>query len=454
MAARNDQTLQIALIITVGTAVVLTGFLVYVNRLRADHLQAETALRNEKREEEGNARRYQEENENYRTMMGFGQFDSLEDVQKQYEEDQQALMGTFEPADRVYRTAVERLVSEINRSTKQEDQAKQREAELKKRLLATEAEKDSQIKQFQETVKKVEADAARERRKFNEARAALKEKEKKAIDALNRQRAAHEEELGQLNGQISELDSQLVKIVRSRDKLLEERKRGEPSFEVSDGRIAWVNQANGTVWINLGGADALRRQVTFSVYEQSASDAGKAEKKAAIEVIRMLGDHMAEARITSDDARNPILPGDWIYSPLWHRGKQIHFALTGVIDLDGDSRPDLQQAKDLIALNGGALDASVKDDGGWEGEMTVETRYLVLGEFPNKPSQSEFRDSWSKMSADAKDLGVETITLQEFLNQMGYKPLDRTVVLGEGSQSKDFVPKPSQFRPRSPYGVR
>ena len=39
---------------------------------------------------------------------------------------------------------------------------------------------------------------------------------------------------------------------------------------------------------------------------------------------------MAEARITKDDPTNPILTGDNIYSQVWHRGKKLHFALTGV----------------------------------------------------------------------------------------------------------------------------
>ncbi|MEM8864429.1 MAG: hypothetical protein AAGF31_02650 [Planctomycetota bacterium] len=454
MAARQDQTLQVALIVFVGLTVVLGGFLVYVNRLKADYRQEAESLKQTNSQEQSKARQLQTENESYRQFMGFGQFDNFEDVQKQYEEDKQTFMNTLPEEDRVYRTVVERFDSEIKRSTDQESQAKQREKELKQRLLATEAEKDAQIKEFQEELKQVKADAAKERVNFNEARDALQKKEQEALAALDRQRKAHEEQIAALNATISDANSQLTKVTRSRQKLLDDRAVEEPSFEIADGRVSWVNQANKTVWINLGSGDALRRQVTFSVYEQSASDAGKADKKASIEVIRMLGDHMAEARITDDDPRNPILPGDWIYSPLWHRGKQIHFALTGVIDLDGDERADLQQAKDLIALNGGVVDATVTDDGTTEGEMTVETRYLVLGEYPSLPSQAALRTSWDEMNREAQNLGVDTITLQEFLNQMGYKPLDRTVVLGAGSRAEDFAPEGRKFRPRTPYANR
>ena len=73
---------------------------------------------------------------------------------------------------------------------------------------------------------------------------------------------------------------------------------------------------------------------------------------------------MAEARVTEDDATNPILTGDRIYSQVWQPGKKLHFALTGLIDLDGDTRSDMQLARELIELNGGVVDAYVADEGG------------------------------------------------------------------------------------------
>src|SRR4029078_6892055 len=97
----------------------------------------------------------------------------------------------------------------------------------------------------------------------------------------------------------------------------------------------------------------------------------KAKQKGTIEVTRVLDEHLSEARITSDDPKNPILSGDRIYSPAWHRGKQLHFALTGIIDVNGDGISDLQIVRNLITLNGGVLDAYLNDDGGVEGTMSV-----------------------------------------------------------------------------------
>src|SRR6185436_7906434 len=186
---------------------------------------------------------------------------------------------------------------------------------------------------------------------------------------------------------VKKLEEQLTKQDRAVKYLIEQRKDEPGSFEVADGRISWVNQ-NGTVWINLGTADSLRRQVTFSVFDADQHDAAKAEKKGSIEVTRLLDDHMAEARITKDDPTNPILTGDNIYSQVWHRGKKLHFALTGVIDIDGDGQSDMQQALELIKLNGGIVDAYLKDDGKVDGEITANTRYLVLGDVPDTAIKS------------------------------------------------------------------
>ena len=169
----------------------------------------------------------------------------------------------------------------------------------------------------------------------------------------------------------------------------------------------------------------------------------------------------------SDNPLNPILTGDNVYSQVWHRGKVLRFALTGVIDIDGDGRSDLQRAQDLIKINGGVVDAYLAEDGRVEGEMTVDTRYLVLGEFPESVTQAAIREGWSEMTEAAKTLGVETILLPQFLDQMGYTPEERTVALGASSKASEFTAappsraelsgaevyrsRPPDFRRRTPY---
>jgi len=455
MAARNDQTTQIAVIVLSILTVLLLGFTYWFWKSSNDAQTRIAELEQQKQSESNAAQVVQSENEQYRGFMGFGQFDNLETVQKQFKSDMDRWGATFDESERAYRKILERVVEDTEKVAQQEADSKEREKALAAQLAQHEAQKDAQIKQYEAELTKIKQDAASERTAFNKQRGDLEAKQEELAKTLNAQRTEFEKQIEEKSTQIADIEGQLAKAQTAIEGFKIERERQSESFEVADGRIAWVNQANQTVWINLGENDSLRRQITFSVFEGSETDAAKSEKKGSIEVTRILGEHLAEARITDDDPRNPILPGDNIATPLWHRGKKIHFALTGIIDLDGDGTPDMQQAKDLIALNGGVVDSWVNDQGEVEGEMTVETRYMVLGEHPEQPSQSAERDAWKKMGTLASNLGVETINLHDFLNQMGYKSLDRTVRMGAGARADDFPPpsveNSSRFRPRTPY---
>jgi hypothetical protein len=79
----------------------------------------------------------------------------------------------------------------------------------------------------------------------------------------------------------------------------------------------------------------------------------------------------------------------------------------------------MKLARDLIELNGGTVDAYVADDGRIEGEITVNTRYLVRGDHPSGANEALLQEAWQKLSEDAQTNGVELITLDKFLNQIG-----------------------------------
>ena len=61
-------------------------------------------------------------------------------------------------------------------------------------------------------------------------------------------------------------------------------------FDVPEGEIRRVNQRAGTVWIDLGRADSLQRQVTFGVFLADVTDVTVGSKKGSIEVTQVLGD--------------------------------------------------------------------------------------------------------------------------------------------------------------------
>jgi hypothetical protein len=261
-----------------------------------------------------------------------------------------------------------------------------------------------------------------------------------------------DEQIAALQGNLSDREQEIRKFEASIDKLKEGLPTVDQFAQPADGQITWVNQGERKVWINLGSADGLRPQVTFSVSNASDADAAKADKKGSIEVLRVVSEHMAEARITDDSSTNPLLPGDQIYSQVWDRGRKVGFGIAGFIDLDKDGRSDLEQLKQIIGANNGRVDASPNDAGDKQGELQVDTRYLILGEYPQDPRLTDYLSKhWEQIGEEADQLGVETIPLEQFLNLMGWRNDTKAATLGAAGRAEDFPAEaPGESLPRKP----
>ncbi|QDU94670.1 hypothetical protein [Lignipirellula cremea] len=210
--------------------------------------------------------------------------------------------------------------------------------------------------------------------------------------------------------------------------------------EQPDGKISWVNQQQQVVWIDLGMADGLRRGQTFSVVDREATDLRSAIPKAQIEVTRLIDKHLSEAKILSDEITNPILPADVVFSPAWSAGERIHFALVGNLDYDGDGESDHKLVQNVILSNNGVIDALVPPTGEPSGEITVNTRYIVVGDRPTDKSDESALTNYSSMTELARKYGVEQISVKKLLSSMGYRGEARTVGLGRGASEDDFRP--------------
>jgi hypothetical protein len=461
MPARQDQTLQIFLIVfiflfLVSAVVAYLGWKGY-----GEATQKADGLDGQLKQKQQELTKAQDDSATARQMMGFGPTDSTDSVKEAFDKDMKTFgAGVADEASRSYRKVLEAVFTEGEllkvREAKQKDELKA-QAET---IAAMTGKHEAQLTSFQKATNDAKQDAANLKNAFAEDRQKLEETKVALQKNLDEQRTTYEKQVTDLTGKLDKTTKDYNKLERANVVLKEQRKDEPGSFEIADGRISSVNQGDGTVWIDLGSADSLRRQVTFSVFNADEFDAAKAEKKGSIEVTRVIGDHLAEARITEDTAANPIIPGDQIYSQVWHRGKKLRFALTGIIDFDGDGQSDMQLAHNLIELNGGSVDAYVKEDGKVEGEITPNTRYLVLGEFPTSSLEANQSAAWQSMNKEAAAMGVENITIPEFLAQMGYKPQDRTVQLGAGAAARDFparspgaytpVMPRQRFRPRTP----
>lgn len=264
----------------------------------------------------------------------------------------------------------------------------------------------------------------------------------------------------ELDQKIKDLEATHEAVIVKKDRLIANQKeelityRENENFEVPSGKISYVNQRSRSVLINLGSADGLRPQISFSVYDKAETSATKSEKKAGIEVIRVMDAHLSEARIVHDKTDNPILPGDYIYTPVWQPGRRLHFALTGFMDIDGDGSNDRELVRNLILLNDGLIDAEQGDDGKVEvAKMTLQTRYLVEGELP---TDKQLLDTQlvgrNTMIGAAQQLGIERISVQKLLKYLGWQNEHKTVTLGKGA-SEDVTKPAGAFRARQPAGA-
>jgi len=211
------------------------------------------------------------------------------------------------------------------------------------------------------------------------------------------------------------------------------KKMETKTFEVPDGKVVRVNHRTKRVWINLGRADDLPNQISFAVYPADVTAPNEETVKGSIEVVDVSGDATAEARILADSAVDPIMPGDKIHTPVWTPGQKRRFALAGAFDINNDGRDDLQTVKNLITMNGGTIDAVAGPDGGITGQITLNTRFLVLGDPPNAKDKPGILESYSEMQSQADRLRVETIPVSQLLDMMGYRPRATVARFGEGA---------------------
>ncbi len=463
MASRDNQTLQISVISLAIVVILLFVFLVLTNNAKKTAEARATQATNSAQEANRAQSQLQSEANQYKVWMGFQEADNLETLQKSFSEDMTRFGSTFDESSRFYRTILENIFEENRKLAQSEGDTKSEVKKLKQRLLATEKQKDEQIEKFSKEAEKVSADAASERTKFQKQSQLINAAKEEIVAQLASQRTKIDEMVAKSASEKSSLNEKISKLERLVEILKSNQVDPDPFAQPADGLIRYVNQRNRTVWINLGEADSLRPQVTFSVYDGDQNDALGAERKGSIEVTRILSAHMAEATITGDLTTRPLMSGDKIYSQVWNRGRQVGFAITGVIDFDDDGRSELEQLKQIIALSNGKVDAVPGENGTIDGKMTVDTRYLILGEHPSDARQGDLRVAWEKMSDEANTLGIETLTLDEFLGLMGWQPGQRTVKLGPGAQADDFPPRAKEdfkplrsdpraslFRPRSP----
>ncbi|MBN01147.1 MAG: hypothetical protein CMJ77_18695 [Planctomycetaceae bacterium] len=465
MARRESQALQIFLIVFVILTAVfaLTTYLTW-NSAQA-YSQQVAELQERSTQSDNAARLALEEQNELKVMIGHSADTSLDAIKTQFEKDMSTFGGTDE-SQQSYMSVPGILLAKYQAEIQTNNTNLAKIKDLESEIATVQQEKTAAINSLQTQWDATDQELKQEQQKYSEDRAGLIQKQETLAATVDKTRTDFVElqttSDNKIDGLQKEVNSQRI-IIERRDQQLSEFTT--LTFETPDGKIEWVNPKTGVVYLNLGSADGLRPQVTFSVYGVDVNNLAQEEKKATIEVTRIVNDRLAEARIIEDDINNPVLPEDVIYTPLWNSKSAMHFALAGFMDINDDGIDDREVVKRLILINNGKIDAE-ESNGEIDGSMTHHTRYLIIGEQPvsggDGATDQARQGAWTKMINQATDLGVEQVSFQRLLDFVGYDGEKRTIPLGRNATSDDFSgpegsatdQRGSDFRERKPRTQR
>jgi hypothetical protein len=253
-------------------------------------------------------------------------------------------------------------------------------------------------------------------------------------------------------------------------------------FDQPRGKIVSMDRSGTMPFINLGKADRVRPQLTFSIHSVGSDGKPAKESKGSLEVFNVLSDHLSQARITSqvDATRDPVVSGDVLMNATWDPNQKRHVAIAGIIDLTGEGLVDrptdalraVEEFKRTLENQDMIVDAwidfvdnSIKGKG-----ITPETDYLILGDVP-KTRGGIIRDSDTKekrqddvvklrtrMQEEATKVGVPVIRLRDFLTMTGYRVprtketpdiggIHKALTTGGSPIEKAFKPKEGETKP-------
>jgi hypothetical protein len=464
--ARENQGLQIALIIFVTITVVLGATTWFFFQKNSEKTALLAQADDKDKTSQDKVTTLQGESDKLKQIITGQANETVDAISTRRDNDIKLYAVGFNDVQS-YRPLVEKLVQTLQQK---DEKLKRAQEELREADISYKQWKKSLEGQVEEIKKKQETASAdviartQDLEKQKEEVAREKDKELEGKNQAIQKKDTEITELGKKTDVLQTSLTQALGTVKARTDEIDKLKN--TVVDIPTGEIVSVDQKSGKVWINLGRADALKVLQTFAVYPSDITDLSRGKPKASVEVTQ-LGQHMAEARILKDDITDPILTGDKIHTPLWRSGEKMHFALAGVMDVDSDGRSDLELVRNLIAVNDGVVDAFQGDRGNGlgkiEGRMSLATRYLVLGEQPTEKTSPEFMNHRSEMIKQAGELGIRSITLRDLLDRMGYQRQARVVSYGAGSNSADFKIQPENgkrpvssgnvsdiFKPRQP----
>ena len=257
------------------------------------------------------------ENGELKRMVGLAD-KALGNVKEQFKKDMETYAANYPEDSRAWSPVLSKMWDTIIDRSKENVALKTNLQDLQQRFAVRESQKDDVIEQLEANTKEAGVHAVQLTSDFDKYRADLAASQATLTAQMEAIRKGAADKVKNSEVAVKAAQGPVEKFRREEAALAKDvAKFNRPTIDRPLGEVTWVDQRSATVWINLGRADSLDRQTSFSVYSADADDVGKAKKRATIEVTRITGDHSSEARITEDKNSDPITLGDKIFTPLW-----------------------------------------------------------------------------------------------------------------------------------------
>jgi hypothetical protein len=319
--------------------------------------------------------------------------------------------------------------------------------------VSAEQEAQRKIKEMEALVKKAEDEkqtAQADLQKEKDARRADQEAHQLAMNqASEAQRKSNdlfEKVRGGLEDQVKNLTEKEATLTESNATLTAQKNElTREVFDRADGQIVKVFSDSNLVYIDIGRAQGLTPNHTFSIYDQSVTNFEKGKEKGSIEITRVM-DNQSEARVTNEDPTVPILPGDLVLTPTWDPGQRVRFAMAGFFDLDGDGFSDMPQLKSMMERNGAEVVCWHDEGGEVFGKIDPTIRFLVLGTLVQDGINVNpaIIAAMKKLKSEAEANTIQIIDQQKLLQRMGVRAQGKLEVIDrrvrEGAFQSRTVP--------------
>lgn len=218
MAARENQSLQIALIMFVILTITVSVSTFYFFRKFEEADLREKAAVAQAHDALASRTAAQEEAGEVKKLLGAGTRDSLQAIVDRYQQDMRTYGANFKDSDRHYRHLLEYLHTELAAADARFVDAKLREEELKARLSAEERVKDSEVAQYKDGFNKSVKDLTGERARFNKSRDAQQKTLDNVADQVVAVRNDSTAQFKRLTADMGDLEHK----VRDQDKTIKE----------------------------------------------------------------------------------------------------------------------------------------------------------------------------------------------------------------------------------------